>query len=146
MSSSMQTVSPPAGYAVGMPAFPDPEVPAKATRRSFTAGYKASVLAQLDACAGRGEVGAVLRREGLYSSLVAEWRKQRAAGALQGLEAGKRGRRARDPLEVENERLRRDNTLLQGRLSRAETVIDVQSKLSSLLGIDPMTGRDINAS
>jgi transposase len=146
MTSSMQVTRTSAGYASGMTEFPDPEVPAKAKRRTYTVGYKASILAQLDKCEGRGEIGALLRREGLYSSLVSEWRKQRAAGALQGLASAKRGRKARDPLEVENERLRRDNARLQDRLVRAETVIDVQSKLSRLLGIDPMTGQDIDVS
>jgi hypothetical protein len=109
-------------------------------------GYKASILAQFDACEGRGEVGALLRREGLYSSLVSEWRKQRAAGALQGVESAKRWRKARDPLEVENERLQREVARPTDRLARAETVIGVQSKLSGLLGIDPMTGQDTDGS
>jgi transposase len=146
MTSSMQATRPSAKYASTVTDFPDPEVPAKAKRRTFTAGYKASILAQLDSCEGRGEIGALLRREGLYSSLISEWRAQRAAGALQGLATAKRGRKARDPLEVENEKLKRENARLQDRLARAETVIDVQSKLSGLLGIDPMTGQRTDGS
>lgn len=146
MTSSMQATRPSAEYASTVTDFPDPEVPAKAKRRTFTAGYKASILAQLDSCEGRGEIGALLRREGLYSSLISEWRAQRAAGALQGLATVKRGRKGRDPLEVEVERLEREVARLTDRLARAETVIDVQSKLSGLLGIDPMTGQRTDGS
>ena len=70
---------------------PDPEVPAKARRRKFTAAYKLDILKQADACSKLGEIGALLRREGLYSSLLSKWREQRAAGALAALSPKKRG-------------------------------------------------------
>jgi len=128
-----------------MSSVPDPQVVVRARRRTYTAAYKAKVLAELDGCTARGQVGAVLRREGLYSSLVSEWRKQRAAGALDALAPATRGRKAQDPLERENEVLRRENARLAARLGRAETVIDVQKKLCGLLGIDPVTGADTNS-
>jgi len=128
--------SPSAGAAVA--GAPDPEVVEQARRRRFTAKYKLQVLAQADRCAP-GEVGALLRREGLYSSHLTTWRRQREAGALAALAPRQRGRRAqpRDAqatrvaeLECEVERLRQ-------RLAQAETIIEVQKKVSLLLGIDP---------
>lgn len=114
-----------------------PEVPERPERRKYTAEYKLKVLAEADDCDDLGEIGALLRREGLYSSLLGSWRRQRDDGALAGLEPKKRGRKAkrRDPIAVENERLRRENERLQHRLMQAEVIIGVQKKLASALGI-----------
>jgi transposase-like protein len=114
-------------------ASPDPEVAATATRRQFTRDYKLSILRQADACRQPGEIGALLRREGLYSSNLTAWRKQRDEGALVG-EGRHRGPKSRrlDPrhleLERENRRLRRD-------LEKAHLVINLQKKLATALGI-----------
>lgn len=114
-------------------ASPDPEVPATASRRRFTREYKLSILRQADACRQPGEIGALLRREGLYSSHLTAWRKQRDEGALVG-EARRRGPKSKRPdprqleLERENRRLRRD-------LEKAHLVIDLQKKLATALGI-----------
>lgn len=116
----------------------DPEVPEKPTRRRFTAEYKLRILKEAEACSKPGELGALLRREGLYSSHLIVWRRQREAGAVANLEPRKRGRKAaklRDGLAIENERLRRENAQLQHRLHQAEVIIDVQKKLSKVLGI-----------
>ena len=118
------------------PSYPDgvmdPEIPAKAKRRSFTAAYKAGVLAEVEAATEPGQVGAILRREGLYSSHLVEWRRARDGGALEGL--GKaRGRKPADPVQVENNKLRRENASLTERLSKAQRVIEVQGKVSALL-------------
>jgi transposase-like protein len=123
--------------AGGATAVPDPEVPAKATRRRFTAEYKLRILREADACKQPGEVGALLRREGLYTSHLAAWRKQRESGVLKGLAPRKRGRKAkpRDPVVEENAKLRRENERLQARLKAAETIIAAQKKVSEMLGI-----------
>ncbi len=110
---------------------PDPEVPARATRRTYSARYKAQILleyAALDA-AGRG---ALLRRHGLYTSHIANWRKLREQGGLAAL-AGTPGRPPTDPRERELARLQQDNAHLQAELSKAQQVIAVQGKLSALL-------------
>ena len=109
----------------------DPQVPERARRRSFTATYKLEVLAEYDA-AGPGEKGAVLRRHGLYSSHLVEWRKARDAGALAGLSAT-RGRPPADPVERENARLQKENERLARELANARLVIEVQGKVSALL-------------
>ena len=116
---------------------PDPEVPEQARRRRFSAEYKLRILREADACAESGEIGALLRREGLYSSLLSTWRRQREQGALEGLRSKKRGLKAalRDAKTQEIERLRKDNERLQRRLDQAELIIDVQKKVSALLGI-----------
>ncbi len=113
---------------------PDPEVVVKAQRRRFTAEYKQRILQEADACTQYGEVGALLRREGLYSSHLSTWRRQRQQGALQGLTPAKRGRKA-DPLAAENARLQRETERLKAQLARAELIIDVQKKVSELLGL-----------
>jgi transposase len=109
---------------------PDPEVPEKARRRSFTAQYKLDVVAEYDAAA-TGEKGAVLRREGLYSSHVIEWRRARDAGALAG-QARPRGRPA-DPRDAQIARLQKEKAKLEQELAKARFVVDVQSKLQALL-------------
>jgi transposase len=110
---------------------PDPEVPAKARRRTFTAQYKQDVLAAYEA-APEGEKGAILRREGLYSSLISEWRRARDAGALAGLKQP-RGRPAADPRDAEIARLRKEKAKLEKELATSRFVVEVQSKLQALL-------------
>lgn len=112
---------------------PDPEVASKAKRRRFNAEYKLRIVAEADACTERGAIGALLRREGLYSSHLDKWRKQRDRGALEGLRGQKRGRKP-DPQATEIARLARENEQLRCRLERAERIIDVQKKLAELLG------------
>ena len=122
---------------------PDPEVALRAKRRQFTAKYKQQVLEEVDQCDQPGEIGALLRREGLYSSHLTTWRRQRADGQLQGLRSKKRGRKP-DPQAAELARLRRENEQLKARLEQAETIIAVQKKLSQLLGVPP-AGTDESA-
>lgn len=110
---------------------PDPEVPERARRRTFTARYKLEVLAAYDA-APDGEKGAVLRREGLYSSHITEWRKARDAGALAGL-AAPRGRKRRDPAAEQIARLQAEKLRLEQELAKTRFVVDVQAKLHALL-------------
>ena len=115
---------------------PDPEVVPRAKRRQFSAKYKLRILAEADQCTQRGEIGALLRREGLYSSHLTTWRKQRDRGQLEGLTPKKRGRKP-DPQAAELARLQRENERLQARLEQAETIIEVQKKLSQMLGLPP---------
>jgi len=116
------------------PNVPNPEVVVKARRRQFSAEYKRRILQEADTCTQRREVGALLRREGLYSSHLNTWRHQRARGELQGLTPAKRGRKA-DPQAAENARLLRETERLKAQLARAELIIDVQKKVSQLLGL-----------
>ena len=107
-------------------ATPDPEVDPKAARRRFSAQYKRSILEQADRCSKLGEVGALLRREGLYSSHLSNWRRQRD----EGLAPRKRGRKA-DPATADRRaiaKLARENERLQRQLKKAQTIIDVQKK------------------
>ena len=110
---------------------PDPEVPERAKRRSYTARYKLEILDEYETLDRDGK-GALLRREGLYSSLLSEWRKQRDKGALEAL-ATKPGRQPLDPVERENVRLRQRVGRLEDELGTARRVIEVQGKLSALL-------------
>ena len=110
---------------------PDPEVPEKARRRTFTAQYKLEVLAAYDA-AGPGEKGAILRREGLYSSHIVDWRRSRDSGALAG-PGRPRGRPAADPRDAQIARLQKEKAKLEQELAKARFVVDVQSKLQALL-------------
>jgi transposase-like protein len=112
---------------------PDPEVRPKAKHRHFTAEYKKRILDEADACTTPTQRGALVRREGLYSSHLTAWRRQRAHGILDGLAPKKRGVKP-DPLALENAQLRREIEQLQEQLHRAETIIDVQKKVSQLLG------------
>jgi transposase len=121
----------PNGHADLVAEHADPEVPERATRRIYTPQYKLRILAEYERLDRDGK-GALLRREGLYTSLIAEWRKQRDQGALQALAAGP-GRPLSDPREQELARLRRENARLQADLTKARKVIEVQGKLSSLL-------------
>jgi transposase-like protein len=110
---------------------PDPEVPERGRRRTFTAQYKLGVLAAYDA-AGPGEKGAILRREGLYSSHIVDWRRARDSGALAG-PARPRGRPAADPRDAQIAALRKEKARLEQELARARFVVDVQAKLQALL-------------
>ena len=117
---------------------PDPEVPAKAKRRRFSAQYKKKILEEAAACKGSpGAMGALLRREGLYSSHLTTWRKQREKGELDGLTPKKRGREAKhiNPLTRKVGELETENRRLQKQLDKAETIISFQKKLSEMLGI-----------
>lgn len=118
---------------------PEPEVGEKAKRRSFTAEYKLRVLEEVDHAVGHGEIGALLRREGLYSSHLVAWRRQRDEGRLDGRA---RGRKGKDRKDVEIGQLRRENSRLRRRLEQAQTVIEVQKKLSQALGIERETSED----
>jgi transposase-like protein len=115
---------------------PDPEVVANAKRRTFTAEYKLRILAEADAAAAQpGAIGALLRREGLYSSHLVTWRREREGGILKGLTPHKRGPKSkRNPQEEEMQKLRRENQRLTEQLRKAEIVIDVQKKVGALLG------------
>ena len=118
------------------PPRPDPEVVPNAKRRSFTADYKLRILAEADAAAAQpGAIGALQRREGLYSSHLVTWRRERQAGILKGLTPRKRGPKSkRNPQEEELLQLRRENQQLTEHLRKAEIVIDVQKKVGALLG------------
>jgi transposase len=131
----------------GMPSPPDPEVPEKAKRRRFSAEYKLAILREADRCTEPGQIGALLRRERLYSSHLVDWRRQRDAGALEAL-ARTRGRKPADPMQAEVERLRRANERLATRLAQAEKIIQIQGKVSELLGIplDPASDDEQSAS
>ena len=120
----------------GVAVTPDPELPERPKRRRFSAQYKLAVLREADGCSQPGAVGALLRREGLYSSHLVAWRRQREAGALQGLSPRKRGRPGSDPAEREAARLRRECERLERELARARTVVEIQGKVSALLGVD----------
>ena len=114
---------------------PDPEVVAKPRRRTFTAEYKRRILNEADAARFSGSIGALLRREGLYSSHLVTWRREREAGILDALTPHKRGPKSkRHPLEEENQKLRRQNERLTDQLRKAEIIIDVQKKVAALLG------------
>lgn len=123
-------VSPPLTEAARLPER-ETEVVARARRRSFPAAYKRRILQEADRCTPSGQVGALLRREGLYSSPLRKWRQQREQGAL---DARKRGPSPAAPAAKEVERLRRENGQLRQRLEQAEAIIEVQKKLSHLLG------------
>ena len=123
--------APLSGDAVRVEEVPDPQVPERATRRTYTAKYKAAILAEYDGLDRDGR-GALMRREGLYSSLISEWRKQANKGALDAL--GKtRGRPPADPVERENARLKAQVAKLEVELDTSRRVIEVQGKLSALL-------------
>lgn len=121
------------GMAIESPSpRPNPEVSERPTRRRFTKEYKLRILAEADQATGPGAIGALLRREGLYSSRLTVWRRERANGELDG--SGTRDRSGPDPHISEIARLRKQNKRLEERLARAEKVIEVQGKVSALLG------------
>jgi transposase len=124
------------GQKAGLPEVDsaDPEVVPKAKRRSFSAPYKKKILAEVEAAAGSGGIGEILRREGIYSSTLTSWRKERDAAA-DGAFSRKRGPEPkRNPLASENDKLRRRNQRLEDDLRKAELIIEVQKKLAMLLG------------
>ncbi len=136
----------PAEMPVTPTQIPNPEVEAKAVRRRFSAKYKRSVLEQADRCTNRGDIGTLLRREGLYSSHLTNWRRQREEGALGGLAPRKRGRKP-DPATAERRviaKLSNENERLRGQLKKAQIIIEVQKKLSEILEI-PMGDLDKNS-
>ena len=112
---------------------PGPELVERPTRRRFSGEYKLRIVREADRCTRPGEVGALLRREGLYSSILTEWRRARDSGALEALER-RRGRRAVNPLEAENQALRRRAERAEAGLEKARKVIEVQGNVSALLG------------
>lgn len=116
---------------------PEPEVPEKAQRRKYSAEYKLRILQEADSCQGTGELGALLRREGLYSSHLNTWKRQREEGTLHGLQPKKRGRKGKPkgPLVDRIAELERENRKLKKRLEQAETIIEFQKKVSEVLGI-----------
>ena len=115
---------------------PDPQVRPRAQRRSFTLAYKQKVLAEADAASGSGTIGALLRREGIYSSHLSHWRQERDAGSKQGLTPRTRGPKPHlDPSAQELQSLRRQNERLIEQLRKAEIIIDVQKKVATLLGM-----------
>lgn len=131
---SAKTRAPTAGAASSADAVaaPDPEVTDRPRRRTFTADYKRHVLREADAC-GPGEIGALLRREGLYSSHLTDWRRQRESGELEALTPKKRGRKPKhSPEQLELERLRKENARLLDQLEKAQLIIDVQKKVARL--------------
>lgn len=116
---------------------PDPEVVPLAQRRQFTAEEKLRIIEEADACSGPGEIGALVRREGIYSSYLTRWRRARDRGQLAALKAQMRGPKAPGDKALQQEvaDLRGKNERLQARLVQAETIIEVQKKLSELLGL-----------
>jgi len=121
---------------------PDTEVVAKAKRRRFTAEEKLRLLREVEACRGSGEIGALLRREGIYFSYLTAWRRQREAGELDGLTPQKRGPKP-NPEAIELAKLRREHERLQERLRQAELIIEVQKKVARLLG-NPIETPDLD--
>jgi len=119
--------------SIDAPAAPDPELVERASRRRFTAEYKLRVVREADGCTQPGEVGALLRREGLYSSHLTQWRQARDAGALEALERP-RGRKRADRREGEIAALRRRAERAEAELVKARKVIEVQGNVSALLG------------
>ena len=126
----------------GAPA-PDPEVAAKPRRRRFSAEYRLRILEEADRCTGSGEVGQLLRREGLYSSHLTNWRKARRDGALRGLGSKKRGAKPKaiNPLEPKVRELESKVARLEKELHKAHTILDVQEKVAGLLGFDLESGK-----
>ena len=126
---------------------PDPEVSEKKARRKFTAKYKLRILDEAEKCTQPGQIGSLLRREGLYSSNLTTWRKQRDEGQLQGLRPKKRGRKAKpvNPLARRVAELERETQRLRKKLKKAELIIDVQKKISEILGIPQETNERSNS-
>jgi len=132
------------GVSAGGDPHPDPEVPAKAKRRQFSPEYRMRILREADGCKAPGELGALLRREGLYSSHLVLWRRKREAGALAGMRTKKRGPKGR----TEDPRVKqqaREIARLQRQLKQAEMIIDIQKKVASILGI-PLNAPELDES
>ncbi len=128
--------------AAGAP--PDPEVAAKPKRRQFTAAYRLGILEEADRCTTSGEIGQLLRREGLYSSHLSNWRKAQREGSLAALAPKKRGARpkARNPLEPKVRQLEAENVRLKAELHKVHTILDVQEKVAGLLGFNLESGEN----
>jgi transposase-like protein len=144
-SAPTEPICPPAGLCPEPVNFspPDPEVTVNKARRIFTAKYKLRILEEVDACTESGQIGAVLRREGLYSSNLTSWRRQRENGILDAMTPKKRGchKKMKNPLANELARLENENRQLREKLRKAEVIIDVQKKISDLLTLEQnMTG------
>jgi len=128
--------------------FPNPEVPEKKVRRNFTASYKLRILKAADNCTESGQIGRLLRREGLYSSHLTNWRRARDKGILHAMAPQKRGRKLKEknPLTGEVARLQKEKQKLEHKLKQAELIIEAQKKISQVLGIiqdiDENNGRD----
>lgn len=124
--------------------YPDPEVREKPVRRQFTAEYKLRIVNECDRAQDLGQIGAILRREGLYSSHLTTWRRQKERGELEGLSDNKRGRPSQSSksLKAENEKLRQENQRLAKKLKQAEILIEIQKKTSELLGISLNQGEN----
>jgi transposase len=121
---------------------PDPEVTPRASRRQFSAAYKRRIVSEADACTQPGEIGALLRREGLYSSHLSNWRRQIAAGTLGKQQRG----RPAEPLATENAQLRQENERLRRELEKTQLIVEAQKKLAqvlNLMGDDP-TERNVS--
>lgn len=134
----------PAGASVSFK--PDPEVSSEPKpRRRFTAAYKLRILQKADACTEPGQIGALLRREGIYSSNLTNWRKQREKGILDSLAPKKRGRKQmeKNPLSDAVAKLQKENQRLKDKLNKAEMIIEVQKKISEILGLSPLNEGDI---
>ena len=123
---------------------PDPEVVAKPTRRQFTAEYKLRILEETERCSGPGEVGRILRREGLYSSHLTAWRKAMREGPLKGLTPKRQGRKPtrRNPLQKRVDELEAQVARLEKQLATAQTILEVQGKVAGLLGLSFDSGKN----
>jgi transposase len=130
-------VRPPADGGPEPASSPDTEVPEQKPRRKFTAGYKLRILQHADTCIEPGQLGELLRREGLYSSNLTTWRRQREQGLLHALSPKKRGRKhkAKNPLAQRVAQLEKENQRLEHKIRRAELIIEAQKKISEILGI-----------
>ena len=122
-------------------AVPEPEVVVRAERRRFSRAYKLDILEQAEQCRDAGEIGSLLRREGLYSSHLTRWRQAREQGRLDSSSQKKRGRKA-DPQAVELTRLKKENERLKKQLEQAELIIDVQKKVSQLVGLNMLLSNE----
>ena len=114
---------------------PDPEVAPRAKRRQFSEAYKKRILEEYDACTEPGEKGALLRREGIYSSYIATWKRQLDRGKLAGSDDKKRGPKE-NPNQAELETLKKENERLRERLRQSELIIEAQKKISQILGLE----------
>ena len=119
----------------GATAIPNPEVLDKPERRRFTKAYKLDLLSQVDACSGVGQIGALLRREGLYSSYLGNWRVQRSQGLLDNSASKKRSGKSTNHQTARVSQLERENARLKARLRQTELILDIQKKASEILGI-----------
>ena len=114
---------------------PNPEVRPKTKKRRFTAAYKAKIVEEAMACTEKGQIGSLLRREGLYASYLTQWKNEYKSGALKGLKGIKRGRKqTKDPREKEVQKLQNEVTRLNKQLEKANLIIDIQKKVAALLG------------